>query len=340
VLDDRKLEVLRAIVEDYVSTQEPVGSKALVERHSLGVSPATVRNDMAALEEEGFIAQPHTSAGRIPTDKGYRLFVDRLTGVKPLSVPEKRAISTLLQGAVDLDDVVQRTVRLLAQLTRQVAIVQYPTLARSTVRHVELVTMSATRTLLVLITSTGRVEQRLIETTEPLAETLLTDLRSRLNASVVGQRLTDAVANVEFLPEAFPVDDRPAVGAIVASLIEAVSDERSDERVAVGGTANLARFGEGFDGSIKPVLEALEEHVILLRLLGEASSPSTVTVRIGREVPYRELSATSVVATGYGPGEEALATLGIVGPTRMDYPGTMAAVRAVARYVSQILAEA
>src|SRR5215210_9169599 len=140
--DDRKLAVLRAIVEDYVSTQEPVGSKALVERHSLGVSPATIRNDMAALEDEGYIAQPHTSAGRIPTDKGYRLFVDKLSSVKPLSPAERRAIQSFLDGAVDLDDVVGRTVRLLAQLTRQVAVVQYPSLTRSSVRHVELVGIS------------------------------------------------------------------------------------------------------------------------------------------------------------------------------------------------------
>src|SRR5450755_2276877 len=139
MLDDRKLDVLRAIVQDFVSTNEPVGSKALVERHHLGVSSATIRNDMASLEEEGYIAQPHTSAGRVPTDKGYRLFVDRLTTVKPLSAAEKRAIQSLLDGAVDLDDVVDRTVRLLAQLTRQVAVVQYPSLTRSTVRHVELV---------------------------------------------------------------------------------------------------------------------------------------------------------------------------------------------------------
>ncbi len=140
--NDRRLAVLRAIVEDYVSTEEPVGSKALVERHGLGVSPATVRNDMAVLEEEGYIAQPHTSAGRVPTDKGYRLFVDRLTTVKPMSQAEKRAISSFLDGAVDLDDVVQRSVRLLSQLTRQVAVVQYPILARSTVRHVELVALA------------------------------------------------------------------------------------------------------------------------------------------------------------------------------------------------------
>jgi heat-inducible transcriptional repressor len=338
-MDDRKLDVLRAIVEDYVSTQEPVGSKALVERHHLGVSPATVRNDMAVLEEEGFITQPHTSAGRIPTDKGYRLFVDRLTGIKPLTPAERRAISTFLEGAVDLDDVVQRTVRMLAQLTRQVAIVQYPSLARSSVRHVELVTLSQSRLLLVLITSTGRVEQRVIDLSEPVDEPLVGDLRARLNAAVIGHRLSDAASNVSSLPEVFDVADRPTVVSVVATLIAAFSDERSDERVAIGGTSNLTRFGDGFDLSIKPMLEALEEHVVLLKLLGEASSPSTLTVRIGHEVPYHQLSATSVVATGYGPGDEALATLGIVGPTRMDYPGTMAAVRAVARYVSQILAE-
>ena len=120
--DERRLEVLRAIVQDYVSSNDPVGSKALAERHDLGVSPATIRNDMAVLEEQGYITQPHTSAGRVPTDKGYRLFVDRLSAVKPLSVAERRAIERFLAGAVDLDDVVHRTVRLLAQLTRQVAV--------------------------------------------------------------------------------------------------------------------------------------------------------------------------------------------------------------------------
>src|SRR6202050_5137159 len=126
MLDERKLAVLRAIVEDYVSTTEPVGSKSLVDRHNLDVSPATIRNDMAVLEEQGYIAQPHTSAGRVPTDKGYRLFVDRLTGVKPLSGAERRAIETFLAGAYDLDDVVLRTVRLLGQLIREGGVEEVP----------------------------------------------------------------------------------------------------------------------------------------------------------------------------------------------------------------------
>ncbi len=334
--EERRLAVLRAIVEDYVVTEEPVGSKSLVERHGLGVSPATVRNDMAALEDEGYITQPHTSAGRVPTDKGYRLFVDRLTTVKPMSAAEKRAIATILDGAVDLDDVVNRSVRLLAQLTRQVAVVQYPTLSRSTVRHVELIAVAPTRLLVVLILSTGRVEQRIVET-EELTDEALVDLRALVNRVATGQIIADAATAVRALA---PTDDQTATGAVVEVLVEAMSDHRSDERIAVGGAANLARYGDSFDSAVRPLLEALEEHVVLLKLLGEATSGDMLTVRIGHEGPYQELSSTSVVATGYGPGDEGFARLGIVGPTRMDYPGSMASVRAVARYVSRILDEA
>lgn len=342
-MDDRKLAILRAIVEDYVETREPVGSKALVDRHGLGVSPATVRNDMAALEEDGYIHQPHTSSGRVPTDKGYRLFVDKLTTVKPLSAAEKRAIAAFLDGAVDLDDVVHRTVRMLAQLTRQVAVVQYPRLSRSYVRHVELVELSATRLLLVLITSTGRVDQRVVEVSPPQEDEeekartdLLGDLRAQLNAKVSGKQLNQT-AEVSELTEEFPPEDRPLVAAVVSTYLEMVL-ERPDDRVAVGGTANLTLFGHEYEHSIRSMLEALEEQVVLLRLLGEATAPSALRVRIGHENPYAELSSASVVSTGYGPGDEAVGTLGVVGPTRMDYPGTMGAVRAVARYVSQILA--
>ena len=335
-VDDRKLEVLRAIVEDYVATQEPVGSKALAERHKLGVSPATIRNDMAALEDDGYIAQPHTSAGRVPTDKGYRLFVDRLSTIKPLTPAERRAIQTFLDGAVDLDDVVTRTVRLLAQLTRQVAVVQYPSLTKSTVRHVELVPLSTTRVLLVLITDTGRVEQRVVELPGETDEQMIADLRARVGGAVQGLDFGAVTSAVENLPASFAADDRPVVSAIVATLLDSLV-ERHEERVAVAGTANVARFGHDFDDALAPLLEALEEHVVLLRLLGEATSPSTLTVRIGHENPSG-LSAASVITTGYGPGERALASLGVVGPTRMDYPGTIASVGAVARYVSQILA--
>ncbi len=341
--EDRRLAVLRAIVEDYVSTREPVGSKALVERHALGVSPATIRNDMAALEEEGLIAQPHTSAGRVPTDKGYRLFVDRLSAVKPLDVAEKRAIQTLLDGAVDLDDVVDRTVRLLASLTRQVAVVQYPSLTRSTVRHIELVPLAGTnRLLLVLITNTGRVEQRVVEVGpaagEQPSEQVLADLRARINAATQGRRLADVATAVAAVPDGLPEEDRPMARAVLDALVDTQDIER-EERIVLAGTANLARSGPDFLQSIGPVLEALEEQVVLLKLLSEmAEDASGVGVLIGRETGQVGLAEAAVVASGYGSQGEVVARLGVLGPTRMDYPTTMAAVRAVARYVSRILA--
>ena len=162
MVTDRGLEVLRAIVQDYVDTREPVGSKTIVERHSFGVSAATIRNDMALLEDEELIAAPHTSSGRVPTDKGYRVFVDHLAAIRPLTPAQRHAISSFLDGPGDLDDLLVRTVRALTQLTGQVAIVQYPSFARASVSHVELVSLEGGRLIVILVTDTGRVSQRLV----------------------------------------------------------------------------------------------------------------------------------------------------------------------------------
>jgi heat-inducible transcriptional repressor len=344
VSEDRRLEVLRAIVEDYVATQEPVGSRMLTERHRLGVSPATIRNDMAALEEAGLIAQPHTSAGRIPTDKGYRLFVDRLAEVRPLSTPQKRAIETFLSQGVDLDDVLGRAGRLIAQLTGQVAVVQYPSLRRSGLRHLELVPVGTDRLLVVVITDTGRVEQRFLEIPEgaEVDDAVLGELRARLNAAAAGKRLAD-------LPDSFAqvaVQVAPALGPLATLIAATVVDtlgEQNEERIVLAGTANLARATMRFEQGLQPVLEALEEQVVLLGLLTEmALDPGVgpVAVRIGHEVGLEGLAEASVVTSGYGQaseGGDAVAMLGSIGPTRMDYPATIAAVRAVARYLSRVL---
>jgi len=336
--EERRLQVLRAIVDDYVQTHEPVCSRVLVERHGLAVSPATIRNDMAALEEAGLIQQPHTSAGRIPTDKGYRLFVDRLSTIKPVSSPERRAIQALLEGAVDLDDVVDRSVRLLAQLTHQVAVVQYPSLRRSTLRHLELVPLAATRLLVVLITDNGRVEQRSLELESAPDEGVVAELRARLNTIAAGRRLAELYTALADLPDAFALDQRALVRSVVR-VVEETLAENCEERIVLAGTANLARSGSDFSHSIRPVLEALEEQVVLLSLLTEMAEDSgAVAVRIGHENIHEGLAETSIVATGYGSDGDTVARIGALGPTRMDYPGTIAAVRAVARYLSRTLA--
>ncbi|GDX22864.1 hypothetical protein LBMAG09_08390 [Actinomycetes bacterium] len=240
-MESRQLEILRAIVEEYVATEEPVGSKSIAQRHHLGVSPATIRNEMAVLEEAGLITQPHTSAGRIPTNRGYRLFVDKLATVKPFSEPERRAIETFLEGAADLDDVMDRTVRLLAQITKQVAVVQYP------------------------------------------------------------------------------------------------SHSESKAKVALAGTANLARSSHEQASDIHPILEALEEQVVLLRLLSDVGD--SMRVRIGDEQSEKNLQTTSLVSMSYGQDGSPAGALGIIGPTRMDYASSMSAVTAVARYVGKFLGD-
>jgi heat-inducible transcriptional repressor len=279
----------------------------------------------------------------VPTDAGYRVFVDRLSQIKPLSAGERRAISQFLEGAVDLDDVVDRTVRLLAGLTRQVAVMQYPSLTRSTVRHIELVPIGVTHLMVVLIVNTGRVEQRVVEVrslpTGSTGEQLVARLRASLNEVAAGVPFTVAATELRHLVEDAPAEERPVVEAIVSALSDALVEER-EERVVLAGQANLARPGGDFATSIGPILEALEEHVVLLRLLGQlGDDPDALSVRIGSENPVTGLQKTSLVSMGYGSGLERVASLGVLGPTRMDYPTTMASVRAVARYVSQILDE-
>ena len=242
MVEDRRLAVLRAIVEDYVSTEEPVGSKALVDRHQLGVSPATVRNDMAVLEEEGFIMQPHTSAGRVPTDKGYRLFVDKLTNLKPMSGAEKRAIASFLDGAVDLDDVVQRSVRMLSQLTRQVAVVQYPTLSRSTVRHVEVVALSPHRLLI------ERIEFNPVHPSPDGENIILNlgnfDMRDRDAESDAGR--DEVLALVDRLEKSRGVRDVWVIGEKIAKLAERVFFRRGlevDDALGADQLMKLDRIG-------------------------------------------------------------------------------------------------
>lgn len=333
--EQRRLDVLRAVVADFVSTNEPVGSKALVERHNLGVSAATIRNDMAALEEEGFITHPHTSAGRIPTDKGYRLFVDRLHELRPMSSPERKAIERFIEGAVDLDDVLRRSVRLLSQLTRQAAVISYPTLLRSVVRHIEIVPVAAMRLSVVLITESGRVEQRSAEVPAELSLDEVDDLRAKANAALGGKELAAATDLVSGLPDTVREELRPAMAVVCTLLLDALV-EPQDGRVMVGGAANLTRHTSDFHSSLGEVLEALEEHVVLLKLIDE-SSIDGVRVSIGEENPTPGLRSTSVVSTSYGDELRRLGGLGVVGPTRMDYAANMGAVMTVARYVSRLI---
>ena len=345
--DSRRAQVLRAIVEDFVATNEPVGSKAIVHRHTLGVSPATIRNDMAHLEQEGYIAQPHTSAGRIPTDLGYRMFVDRIDEFKPLTQAERRAIFQLIDGDVELDEMLDRTVRVLSGLTHQVALVQYPTVSLARIKHIEIVGLGPSRILVVLITDAGQVEQKIVTLSQLLDDDGVRETRDRINSEFAGKKLSHVAgeaAGAERTPTpaeaagAEAVDpNETGVDKIRAAVIDLVAATR-EERIIMAGTANLARSGHEFGEQMAPILEAFEEQVVLLKLLTSmAEDQEEISVRIGRENTHESFSSTSVVAAEYGHDAGSSARLAVLGPTRMDYPTTISAVRAVAKYVSSLL---
>jgi len=293
---------------------------------------------MAALEEEGYITAPHTSAGRIPTDLGYRMFVDQIAQIKPLSAAERKGIDLFLSDAVDLDDIMTRTVRLLAQLTKQVAVVQYPSLSRSQMRRIELIPLNEHRLMIILIVDSGRVEQRIVECSVSIEEILLADLRERLSAAISDQPFSSVPQRVEGLEQTFASESRPLVRAVIAAILETVT-AKLDERVVLGGASNLARYNEDFPMTIQPVLEALEEQVVLLRLLGEVGTETKLSVRIGHENEVEGLSSTSIVSSHYAKESKPVASLGVIGPTNMDYANSMSTVQAVAQYMSRFLSD-
>ncbi|MEY3587091.1 heat-inducible transcriptional repressor HrcA [Aquiluna borgnonia] len=336
MIPERSLEVLRAIVQDFIYSSQPVGSKSLLDRHPLGVSAATIRNDMALLEEEQLIVAPHTSAGRIPTEKGYRLFVDKLSDLKPLSQAEKSAIENFLVGANDIDDIVERTARQLAQLTNTLALVQYPSLGKSRVRHIELIPLNSARVLLMLITDSGRIQQHQVEVAE-LDDAVVQELRGRLNGTLAGLPLAEVKAKVSGLVTEFSPARRAAIDVLISALLELV-DENRLEKIMISGAANLVKQEQDFSGDLSRVLQEIEEQVVLLKLLEELSADQHgVGLRIGSEIGNENLRSASILVTGYENNGAEIAKLGVLGPTRMDYSGNIAAVRAVARYLTKIL---
>ncbi|MDP8970820.1 MAG: heat-inducible transcriptional repressor HrcA [Actinomycetota bacterium] len=337
-LDERKAAILKAIVQDYISDGEPVGSKRLADEWDLGVSPATVRSDMAALEEAGFITHPHTSAGRVPTDKGYRFYVDSLTGTAELSLEQRTALERLLLRSTDLEELLRRTSGVLSRLTRFAALVAAPRLDRSRLRHVELVQLAPTSVLAVFIADTGRVEKRMLDLDAPVAEPEVGRAGHAVNEAAAGLRLTQAFDVISGVGAGAPPEVRGLMDAVAEAVRSGLVGPPS-EQVFVGGTAHIA--GEGYFHEleqVKQVFETLEEQVVVLRMLRAALEAGDPAVRIGTELALDELAACSVVAARYDAGD-ATGSLGVLGPTRMDYPRTLAAVQAVASSLEKALAE-
>lgn len=338
VLNERQQAVLRAVVSHYVRTGEPAGSKTLVERYKLGASSATVRNEMAVLEEEGFLSHPHTSAGRIPTDRGYRYFVDAWGNDVKLPPAEARKVHAFYgEPRFAVEDALRETALLLSNLTHHAAVVFAPPLSKSTVRHIEIVRLAGERVMLVLVTDTGRVENRIIRVGVEVTEEQLGRAAEAVNRVLVGSAAADAAGRLAAHVGEVPQDVREVVRAAAAALGQR-REETLEQQVFLEGASRIVDEAKFTDlETVRQVIGALEHRRVLLEVLADALDNSEVSVRIGSENPMAEMQHCAVIAAPYGDEGALKGSLGIVGPTRMDYRRTIAAVHEVASELGSML---
>ena len=326
MLDDRKTAILRAVVEEYIATAQPVGSAHIANNRDLAVSSATVRNDMAALEREGYLMHPHTSAGRIPTDKGYRFFVDNLVPNGSLGSIEQAKVGSFFETAhFRLEETLQRTSMLLAQLTNYASVVIGPTAEVAVVRSVPLVRLSSHHMTVVVVLSNGAVENAQIEITSDVLDDEILQANAELQRLMITQPLSDVATHREANRNGSKDQTRDAgVVALCEKVLSALDRVRNDENFYVGGVAQMA---EAFDAVeiVRNVLHTLEQQYVVVTLVRDMLNRG-VSVAIGAEHGVEPLSACSVVLAPVRADGETVGTVGVLGPTRMNYPQALATV--------------
>jgi heat-inducible transcriptional repressor len=333
MLDDRKASILRAIVAEYIDTAQPVGSGHLARSSGVEVSPATIRNEMAALERDGYLAQPHTSAGRVPTEKGYRFFVDSLDAPGPLGPTQRQQVKQFFARAHgEIEHMLTETSHLLSDLTDHTAVVVGPHHDRASVLAVQLVPLTARVVLLVLVLSDGSVDKRTLDLRADADEARVSAAGAHLARWLVGRALSTP-------PEPATATGDAATDEIVAAALIALRDGRDDDtdQVFVGGAARMARSFDAVQ-TVRRVLELLEQQLVVVSLLHDVLDRG-MSVAIGTETGLEPLSECAVVVAPYNVEGERAGTIGILGPTRMNYSQALAAVATVSQRLSKTLAE-
>jgi heat-inducible transcriptional repressor len=338
MLNERRRAVLSALVSEYIASAHPVASKVLVERYGLRVSPATVRSDLAALEDTGYLYQPHVSAGRVPTDGGYRAYVDDLVAPAGGGAgrPETAAIRRFYgEREAELDDLLRETAMLLSRMTAYMSVVLAPAVRRARIKRVSLVSLGPRQVLLLVITDRGQVAKRFVELATPVTESELAEIESFLGGAleaVVAERTEAVHRELLEAPTAFRQIAAALIEEVLACMVEA-----EDERLVHGGAAGLLSQPEFANPvSARPLLELVEEGLVLVHALGGIGATGETVVRIGHENALEGLANASVVATSFGPeGGEGVVCL--IGPTRMDYRRAIGITRCVAEELSETL---
>jgi heat-inducible transcriptional repressor len=334
-LTPRQRDLLARVIEEYIATGQPVGSRYLVERAGLSISPSTVRNELAELEARGLLTHPHTSAGRVPTEQAYRLHADEL-----LARQEQRAESfplDLSELQREIDSALETTSDVLSRATHMLALVSAPQLQTTTVRHVELVLLNPRTVTAVVITSTGSVAKRNVSFEDPVDQGLANWAREYLNERLAGLRLgTTAVRRTLEEPSLSPAE-RHFLGALAPVFTDVMEPE---QRLYLGGTSELLEAAREDELELyRHVLVTLERRAALLELLGEALDPLRTWVRVGGEFDHPALREAALVGAAYGLTNRALGAVGLLGPVRMDYDKAIRSVRGAAQELSRFVEE-
>jgi heat-inducible transcriptional repressor len=335
-LTSRKREILRRVVEEYVASGQPVGSRSLVER-GIGASPSTVRTELAELEALGLLTHPHTSAGRVPTESGYRVYTDEL--VDTIEGRPGRLPVDLSAMRNELDAALQSATEMLSQTTRLLALVSAPSLEAATVKHVEVLALQPRVVLVVLITTTGGVTKHLFETDQAVDPGLATWAREYLNESVAGVRLGTAVLRRQFDDPGLSPRERQFLALLRPAFVDLLAN--SGTQLFVGGAAGLlseARAAEELEACHR-LLGLLERRAAMLELLSEALDPRRPVVRVGPAVDGAPMHDVAYVGAQYGLANRPLGAVGLLGPLRMDYDRAIRSVRTAAYELSRLVEE-
>lgn len=337
-LKARQEQVLRLVVEEYIASAAPVGSRHLAERFPLGAAASTVRNDLAELEDLGMLAHPHTSAGRVPTDAGYRHYVDALLREHGKRGATPAPSITLDRARSEVDEALRDTAEALSRVTHLLAVVSTPALTTSTVRHIEVLALQPRLAMVVLITTSGQVTKRIFHFDDPVDEGLAEFARVYLNERLVGAQLGTSRAAAAFESAELRAKERAFLDVVRPAFETAGPGDA--EGLHFGGTSRLLEHlsREGAT-QLNDLLEMLEERYNLLGLLSEALREDGMYLRIGHEMSSPSLQACSLVAANYGVANRNLGTVSVLGPTRMDYQNVIATVRATADSLSAYLEE-
>lgn len=339
MLDERKMRILSAIIDDYIATAEPIGSRTIARKYHIGISPATIRNEMADLEELGYLSQPHTSAGRIPSNKGYRFYVDFLMPARKLSEKEQAVVKMLLKKRTkEYEDLVKEAGKVISNLTNYTAIILGPQLKSSRLKHVQIIRLEEKKGLMIIVTSFGTISHNIIDIPQDLTDSDLLRISNALNDKLMGRTMEEITPEVMNSIKDEMIEYDSVMNVMINLLMESLDDTMESNKIFASGSTKMLEFPEFKDvEKAKNFLSLLERDELITKALKNSCKPNSITITIGTENPWSEFQEFSIVTSGFFVDGRNLGICGIIGPTRMEYSKVITVLKKVSDYLNKAI---